>query len=70
MSIIKIRDIYTINVSSIKGECGDCGFCDCIDYKNPKFRCFLFKTNLIQNKISEGFGIQRCKKCLKGEVRK
>lgn len=68
MPIIKVRGIYTINVSPNKKECGYCSYCECPDYraKSPKFRCFLFKSNL--RKREPGF-IIRCKKCLKSEIR-
>jgi len=66
MPIIKVRGIYTINVAPDKKYCGYCYYCDCQDYRedNPRFRCFLFKSNLLKNFA----GIKRCKKCLKGEI--
>jgi hypothetical protein len=70
MSIVKVRGIYTINVAPDKRFCGYCSYCDCLNLyqasifnKKPKFRCFLFKSNLIKNSL----GIKRCIKCLKGE---
>ncbi len=54
-----------------KSKTGYCSYCECQDYRatNPKFKCFLFKTKLIKIKSNNSFGILRCKKCLKGEIR-
>ena len=66
MPIVKVRGIYIISVAPNKKYCGYCSYCEPLDYRaeNSKFKCFLFKLNLIKN--SEG--IKRCKKCLKGEI--
>ena len=73
MSIIRVRGIYTINVAPDKRYCGYCTYCECLNlfqaslFNNSyKYKCFLFKETLNKDRKDN---INRCKKCLKGEIK-